>query len=231
MSPTTSKRSFFSTRNLVCLAMLCAVAYMVMFLSKTIFGPIKVAGFLSFDLKDAVIAIGGFLFGPLSAFIVSVVVSLLEMVSVSETGPVGLLMNVLSTIAFVCPAAWIYRRRHRITGAVTGLIAGGVCMALIMLLWNYLITPLYQGVPREVISGMLLPVFLPFNLIKAMMNGALTMILYKPVVTALRKARLVPESPQSTTGRKPVSKISVAIIGILVLASSVLLGLVLAGLI
>lgn len=223
-----TKQSFLSTRKLVCLAMLCAVAYMVMFLSKTIFGPMKVAGILSFDLKDAVIAIGGFIFGPLSALIVSVVVSLLEMVSVSETGPVGLLMNVLSTISFVCPAAWLYHRRRSISGAVIGLIAGGVCMAVVMLLWNYLITPLYQGVAREVVAAMLLPVFLPFNLIKAVMNAALTMILYKPIVNALRKARLAPESDGSAPVRKGFSKASVVIIGILVLATSVLLALALA---
>lgn len=231
MSHTASKQSLFTTRKLVCLAMLCAVAYMVMFLSKTIFGPMKVAGILSFDLKDAVIAIGGFIFGPLSALIVSAVVSLLEMVSVSETGPVGLLMNVLSTISFVCPAAWLYRRRHNISGAVTGLIAGGVCMAMVMLLWNYLITPLYQGVAREVVAAMLLPVFLPFNLIKAVMNAALTMILYKPIVSALRKARLAPESDGPASTRKGFSKASVVIIGILVLATSVLLALALAGVI
>ncbi len=225
----TTKKSVFSLRNLVCMAMLCAVAYLVMYLSKLIFGPIKVAGILSFDLKDAVIAIGGFVLGPISAFIVSVVVSLIEMVSVSETGPVGLLMNVLSTISFACPAAWIYQHRRKMSGAVLGLVAGGLCMAGIMVLWNYLITPLYQGVSRDVVAAMLLPVFLPFNLIKAAMNGALTVVLYKPVVTALRKARLVPEG--TGPAKKGVSKVGVTIIAILVLATAVLLGLSLAGVI
>lgn len=227
----TSVRSAYSTRQIACMAMLCALAYLVMYLSKTIFAPIKIAGFLTFDLKDVVIAIGGFLFGPLSAFVVSVVVSLIEMVTVSETGPVGLLMNVLSTVAFVCPAAFLYRRRHQVSGAVAGLVLGGLLMTGTMLLWNYLITPLYQGVEREIITGMLVPVFLPFNLIKAAMNGALTMVLYKPVVTALRRARLAPESQgqAANTAKKGISKASVSIIGIIVLATTILLALVLAG--
>lgn len=224
-----TRSNAMSTRKIACLAMLCAVAYLVMYLSKTIFAPIRIAGFLTFDMKDVVIAIGGFLFGPLSALAVSVTVSLVEMVTISETGPIGLLMNVLSTIAFVCPAAFLYRRRHQVSGAVAGLIVGAIFMTAVMLLWNYLITPLYQGVKREVIADMLLPVFLPFNLIKAAMNGALTVMLYKPVVTALRKARLAPESQSGSGGGKGISKASVSIVGLIVLATTVLLALVLAG--
>ena len=64
-----------------------------------------------------------------------------------------------------------------------------------MLLWNYLITPIYMGMDREqVVVPMLIPVFLPFNLVKGGLNMALILLIYKPVVTALRKARLVPES-------------------------------------
>lgn len=212
-------------RKLVSMGMLCAIAYAVMFLSKTIFAPIAIAGFLTFDLKDVIIAIGGFIYGPLSAVIISVVVSVIEMFTVSDTGPIGLLMNVLATVAFVCPAAFFYKKKHSIPSVVSGLVAGGVLMTVVMLLWNYLITPLYMLVSRDVVAGMLLPVFLPFNLIKATMNGALVMLLYKPVVTALRKARLVPEHE----GGKSKFKASVSIIGIIILATGVLLALVLAG--
>ena len=224
-----TRSSAMSVRKLVCLAMLCAVAYVVMFLSKTIFAPLTVNGFLTFDLKDVVIAIGGFLYGPVSAFAISAVVSLIEMFTVSETGPVGLLMNVLSTIAFVCPAAFLYQRRHKLSSAVTGLMVGGVLMTVIMLLWNYLITPLYQHIPRDVVAAMLPTVFLPFNVVKAIMNGALTVVLYKPVVTALRKARLVPEHQGSAPAAGKKSMAGVSIVAVIVLATALLLALVLAG--
>ena len=225
-----ARASRVNVRTIACTGMLCAVAYVVMFLSKTIFGPLTVAGFLTFDLKDVVIAIGGFIFGPLNALAISVVVSLIEMVTVSGTGPVGLLMNVLSTIAFVCPAAFLYKRRHQVGSAVFGLVLGGLLMTGVMLLWNYLITPLYLHLPREKVAEMLIPAFLPFNLIKALMNGALTMLLYKPVVMALRKARLVPEEDRSA-GAHRKGRLSVTIIAVIALATAVLLGLVLAGVI
>lgn len=222
-------KSRMSVRTITSLAMLCALAYMVMYISKIVFGPITVGGLLTFDLKDVVIAIGGFLFGPLSALAVSAVVSLIEMVTVSETGPVGLLMNVLSTMAFVCPAAALYKRRHAVSGAVIGLVIGGILMTIVMLLWNYLITPLYMNVPRDVVAAMLPTVFLPFNLVKAVMNGALVMVLYKPVVTALRRAQLVPEGQGSGQPGVKKSKTGVTIIAVLVLITAILLALVLSG--
>ena len=224
---TRSRSNSLNVRKLVSLGMLCAIAYAVMFLSKVIFAPVTVAGFLTFDLKDVIIAIGGFIYGPLSAVVISVVVSVIEMFTVSETGPIGLLMNVLATVAFVCPAAFFYKKKHSIPSVVTGLVIGGILMTVVMLLWNYLITPLYMLVPREVVAGMLVPVFLPFNLIKSVMNGALIMLLYTPVVTALRAARLVPEHQ----GGKGKFNYSVTIIGVIVLATGVLLALVLAGII
>ena len=221
-------KSKLDTRTLVCTAMLCAVAYVVMYLSKTIFAGMAVAGFLKFDLKDVIIAIGGFLFGPLNVLFVSAVVSFIEFITVSGTGPWGLLMNIISTCSFLCPAAYLYKKNRSFKWAVLGLVIGGVLMAGTMMLWNYLVTPIYMGYPRSAVAKMLLPVFLPFNLTKGLMNGAFTMLLYKPVVVALRKAHLVPESSGSGEGKK-TNTLVVSIVAIFLAATAVVLGLVLAG--
>ena len=60
-----------------------------------------------------------------------------------------------------------------------------------MMLWNYLIAPIYMGHPREEIAKLLLTAFLPFNLIKGGLNAGLTMLLYKPVVTVLRRSNVI----------------------------------------
>ena len=179
------------TKKLTTLAMLTAVAYVVMILSKSL--P-QVSGFLQMDMKDVVICIGGFLFGPLSAAAVSTVVAVVEMFTYSDTGPIGCLMNVLATASFTSTAAFIYQRKHTRKGAVEGLAVATVVLTVVMVLWNYLITPIYMKIPREVVVGMLPTVFLPFNLVKGGLNMAVTLLLYKPVVTALRRAGLAPES-------------------------------------
>ena len=210
-------------KTIATVAMLCAIAFVAKLISKVI--P-DVQGFLSFDLKDVVIVIGGFIMGPLTAAVITVIVSLVEMLTVSSTGPIGLLMNVIASCAFACTAAVIYKRDRSMRGAVIGLIAGVLLMSALMLLWNWLITPLYMNVPRDVVVGMLLPVFLPFNLVKGGLNAALAMLLYKPVVTALRRAHLVQESP---SGPKHGVKWGIVLVSLVLVVTFVLLALVLAG--
>ena len=173
-------------KKIISLAMLSAIAFAVV-----TFGRIPIVLFLSYDPKDVIIAIGGFIFGPLSAFIISAVVSLVEMVTISNTGPIGCVMNIISSCTLVCTASYIYKKKRTLSGAVIGLVSGTLIMTLAMLLWNYLITPIYMGYPREAVAELLLPVFLPFNLVKGGLNTAITLLLYKPVVTALRRAKLI----------------------------------------
>ena len=97
-----------------------------------------------------------------------------------------------------------------------------------MILWNYLITPIYQGIPRDAIVAMLPTVFLPFNVVKGGLNMALILVLYKPVVTALRKARLVPES-QTILQNKGKVNAGFLLFSIALLATFVTIALVLMG--
>ena len=192
--------SRLDTKQLVTLAMLSAIAYAVMFMSKAL--P-SVNGFLDFDFKDVIICVGGFIYGPLAAALMSILVAFIELVTISSTGLWGFLMNCLATCAFCCTACYVYKKRHTQRGAVLGLALGVVCLVVVMLLWNFLITPIYTGYPREVVTAMLLPVFLPFNLAKGGMNMAVTLLLYKPIVTALRRAKLAPPShSQGQQGKK-----------------------------
>lgn len=174
------------TKKLTTTAMLCALAYITV-----LFGRIPVILFLKYDPKDVVIVIGGLLFGPLTSVVVTVIVSVVQMFTISGTGILGCIMNIVSSCSFACPAAFIYKRRRRLSGAMLGLFCGVVSQAAVMMLWNYLITPVYLGYPREEVVKLLLPAFLPFNLIKGGLNGAFTMLLYKPVVTALRRFHVV----------------------------------------
>lgn len=217
-----------NVKKLTILGMFCAIAYAVMFIGRIPLVP--AVPFLKYDPKDVIITIGGFIFGPVEAFLISLVVSLVEMFSVSDTGPIGLVMNVLSTCAFACVASVIYKKKHTLKGAVAGLLTGCAAMTGIMLLWNYFITPMYMGYPRSAIAELLLPAFLPFNLIKSGMNAALTMFLYKPIVKTLRHAGLVPESIRETekSGRISAGAMLAAVV---LLATCVLFVLVFQGII
>ena len=211
------------TKRLIMIGMLSAIAFAVM-----VIGRVPIVLFLKYDPKDVVIVIGGFIFGPLSAFFISLIVSLIEMVTVSDTGFIGCIMNILSTCAFACTAAVIYKKDHTLKGAIIGLVCGVLLMTGIMLLWNYLITPIYLGYPREAVVELLIPAFLPFNLLKGGINSALTLLLYKHVVNTLRKAKLIEESKSAPV---KVNNTGIALVSLFVLATGVLLALVLKGMI
>ena len=166
--------------------MLCALAYVAV-----IVGRIPLVLFLKYDPKDVVIVIGGFIFGPLTAFTITVIVSIVQMFTISGTGIWGCIMNIVSSCSFACTAAFIYKKKHSLSGAILALFCGWSCQVGIMMVWNYIIAPIYMGYPREAIVELLLPAFLPFNLIKGGLNAAITMLLYKPIVTALRRSNLI----------------------------------------
>ena len=121
-------------------------------------------------------------------------------------------MNIISSCSFACTAAFIYSKRRKLSGAIGGLFCGWGCQVVVMILWNYLITPFYMGYPREAVVELLIPAFLPFNLIKGGLNAAITMLLYKPVVTALRRSHLIETSQMTAKGRLNVGVILVALL-------------------
>ena len=211
-------------KKLTMIAMMCAFAYVIMLVAR-----IPVVLFLKYEPKDVIITIGGFIFGPFTSFLISLVVAFIEMITVSETGIIGFIMNVLSTCCFACTAAYFYKKKHTISGAVLGLVIGIFITTGVMLLWNYFIAPFYMGYPREAIAELLLPAFLPFNLLKGGLNTALTLLLYKPIVGALRKSNMIAFSSAPTKTLNKGKRIGVTLIAILLLITCILFVLILRG--
>lgn len=204
-----------NTKTIAVCAMLCAMAYALTAVSHFLLPPLlPAAAWLKYDPKDVILAVGGLLLGPVPALCVTLVASLLEMLTFSETGWIGLVMNVVQSAAFVLPAAFLYSRRRTFASAVAGLLSGVVLMTGMMLLWNAFLTPLYMGAPRDAVIAMLVPVFLPFNAIKGGLNAAITLLLYKPLVKALRAAKLLPA--QSAENQKSVTLVNVLIAAVIV---------------
>lgn len=196
------------------LALLAAIGYLSLYLMK-----IKLFGFLSYEIKDVFLTLGGFLYGSPAALSLSLVTALLELPT-SDTGVIGMLMNAISSTLFSVTASWIYQRRRTLLGAMLGLLCGIAAMTTGMLLWNYLITPLYMGVPREEVAAMLTTVFLPFNLVKSTLNAAIVMLIYKPFTRILRMLHLLPTTAVSHNQKASIftGVVSVLIIGVCVIA-------------
>jgi riboflavin transporter FmnP len=196
------------TKKLAVIAMLCAIAFLTVALVKI---PVVPAPPLKYDPKDVIIVIGGFMFGPFAALSMAFIVPLIEMVTISESGIFGFLMNFISSAAFACTASVIYKFRRNIVGAVVGLISAWLITTTVMIAWNYLIIPLYLPfVTREAAAGMLIPIILPFNLLKGGLNASIALLAYKPIANALRMANVLPRA-ETSTGKKTVGKLNIGV--------------------
>lgn len=209
------------TKKITMIAMLVAASLVAVSLFR-----IPIVLFLKYEPKDVIITIGGFLFGPFTAFLVSAAVAVIEMFTMSDTGVIGAIMNLLASCTFACTASYIYKKHHTAMGAVFGLIAASFLSTGVMLLWNYLITPLYMGIPREGVVELMLPALLPFNLLKVTLNSSIILLVYKPIVTALRRLQFV-----ESTNTKKASKSEISILASILLLTCLLIILVWKGII
>ncbi|MEA5051612.1 MAG: ECF transporter S component [Oscillospiraceae bacterium] len=168
------------TRKLTRLAMLSAVSVVLVALIHLPIFP--AAPYLKYDPADIPILIATFLYGPWYGVAVTVVVSLIQGLTVSaDGGVIGIVMHILATGAVCIVAGYIYKARHTLRGAIVALAAGTLTMAAVMAGCNLLLTPLYTGLPVAEVAKLIVPVILPFNLLKAGINSVVTFFVYKPI--------------------------------------------------
>ncbi len=185
--------------KIIITAVFSAIAFLFTFIFK-----FKV-GFLTFDFKDAIISVVSLLLGPLYGVVSAGFVSFFEFLSISDTGPYGLLMNFIASGSFALVIGTVYKYKRTFSGAILAVISSAFAVTAIMMLANYFITPLYMGVTRSEVAEMIPTLLLPFNLAKATVNAATVLIIYKPVTKALRRFGLVKKSDsQNTLNRKSV---------------------------
>ena len=56
---------------------------------------------------------------------------------------------------------------------------------------NLWLTPIFMGTPTEVVLQMLVPIIIPFNLLKAGVNAIVTALIYKRIHKVLQKINLL----------------------------------------
>lgn len=196
-------------RKLVVLAVLSAIAFLLASIIRIPLVP--AVGFLGYEPKDVVLVIAGFIFGPIAPLVMAALIALLEGFTTSVMGPIGIPMNFIASVSFCVTASAIYKKWRSLKGAAVGLIIATLITTVVMLLWNYALTPILLGIPREAVEAMLIPGFLPFNLIKGTLNAAITMMLYKPIRVALDKSRLIPASDEQGNAQSKISLLVILI--------------------
>lgn len=161
--------------------------------------------FLSFDFSAIPEMIGGFMFGPLSAFYIIIVKLLVHLVT-QGSGSIGTgeLQNLILGCAYVMPALLIYGRKKTKKRALIGMIVGTIVVSIVSIFSNmYIIIPFYAKLSGSTMENfvamcsavnpavkdtatMVLLGILPFNIIKYGVSSMVTFILYKHLSRPIR---------------------------------------------
>lgn len=154
--------------------------------------------FLEIHFDEVPAFIAGFAYGPLSAFFVILIKTIIKL-PITNTMGVGELADLLYSTAFVIPASIIYRKRHNFKGALIGLgvatliqtAFASIFTAFVMLDFYVFMMPglslegilkMCQAINSGVTSlgwTFVFMVGIPFNLFKDVLVVAITIILYK----------------------------------------------------
>lgn len=175
----------FGVKAMVTMAVLAALSIVFMVFIR--FPIIPAAPYLIYEPADVPILVGTFIFGPLAGLLITFVVSAIQAALLSADGLVGFVMHVAATGTFVITAGLIYKKFHSLKGAIVGLVAGTLAMTLVMIPVNLIIQPNFYGTPYDVVKSMIVPVLIPFNLIKAGINSVITMVVYKTISKIVHK--------------------------------------------
>ncbi|MGN1136578.1 MAG: ECF transporter S component [Oscillospiraceae bacterium] len=196
-----------NTKKIIQIALLSAVALVIYYLD---FPVPLMPPFIKLDLSNVICLFAGFTTGPVGGVLVCLIKNVIEVAikGFGTTMGIGNIFDFVTSAALTLTASLIYKKNHTKKGAVIGCVIGTLVFAGISLPLNYFIVyPIYAkafGGMEAIMSAYqaILPsvgnifsalcIFnLPFTIIKGILCAAVTIVIYKPLITALRKAHIV----------------------------------------
>lgn len=176
--------------NMVQLSMLAALGVVLMMLVR--FPIFPSAPFLEYDMGDVPVLIASLMFGALPGLLVLAIVSLIQALTVSAAnGWVGFVMHFFSTGVFVVLLCLVAGREKKRSNKrlILGIAAGIAAMVAAMVPLNLIFTVHFLGTPMQAVKDMMLPIIIPFNLIKGLLSGTVSFLLFIPLSRLLKLRR------------------------------------------
>lgn len=161
------------------MGVLCAISVVLVFLIRIPLIPS--VGFLQYDMADVPIIICSLLFGSVSGLIVLIITSFIQAFMLGGDGWVGLIMHFFASGLWVLVTGIVYSKHKTIKNATIGMALGSIAMTAIMIPLNYIFTVNFYGIPVEVVSNLMLPGIIPFNLLKGLINSIISIALFKVI--------------------------------------------------
>lgn len=192
------RRNWVSTRTITITALLASISYILAFFEFPV--PLS-PSFARMDLSDIPALIGAFALGPATGVIIELIKNVLQLLSTSTAG-IGELANFLIGASYVWIAGFIYKYKRTKKGAISAYIISSIVMGVVAMIVNYFILlPLFETfMPLDQLIAsfseflpfiqtkldVVLYNVLPFNVIKGLVVGLVTMVVYKKLTPVLK---------------------------------------------
>lgn len=177
-----------SSKQLVALVILILMSMVLSFVE---FPLIPGAEWLKYDASGIVVLLTGLLYSPW----IGAAVAFLAWIPHLVTNPLGAFMNIAASVSMVVVMGLVSKRNPPVKRAILGVLAGIAASVAVSICMNFIVTPLYLQSTYEDVVALVLPALLPFNLVKATINGIVALIAYQKL------ERLIADDPKS--GRPP----------------------------
>jgi len=164
------------------MAIFVALGVLLSFLRFPIF---PAAPFLTYEPTTLPSIIGGIAFGPGAGLLIGILSITIQGLMIGD--PIGAVMNLVVVIGFVTPLAIICRKEKTTPRLLIGLVTGSLISTIMVVPANLITIPLIYGGSMEDILPMVLPILLPFNILKAMLNSILGFTLFKSLRKLLER--------------------------------------------
>ncbi len=164
-----------------------------------------IPSFLEFHFDEIPAFIASFAYGPLTGFFIILVKTIIKL-PMTSTLCVGELADFIYSVVFIIPAALIYQKRRKFSGALIGIMSGMFLQLIVSFFVTvFAMVPFYMyvmGFSSEALMAMCqaanpaitnlnfdlgLYAILPFNAIKDAIVVVITLIVYKSLRRFINK--------------------------------------------
>ena len=167
-------RGEWDTKRIAVCALFVSLSIVTSFIEIPIF---PAAPFLKYDPSGIFCLLAALMFGPATG---AVVVSLPWVFRIF-TNPAGAVMSLFMGLCGCLVCGFVYKKKPNQAGLIIALISAIIASTLASIIANLIVTPLYTGVSIDVVAGMLLPIILPFNLLKFSINSIVAGLVFSAI--------------------------------------------------
>lgn len=193
-----SEKKVLTLRFIVRAGIFSALAIVLYLLFKFIEIPLF-APFLKLHVDEVPIFIASFAYGPLMGVVIIVVKTLISLIFTNPAVPfIGEFADLVYSLAFILPGAFIYKRNRNMKGVIIGFAVGFVSEIVVSFFMNWFVMiPLYMEITelddvliKDIVNAYCLPAVLPFNAIKNAIVIAITLPTYKSLHKLIDKIQI-----------------------------------------